>query len=260
VTVGYAGGSAVATVPLASYPLGTTRFNLRVQDLAGNWSNAVDTTVTISAPAGSLLSDNFESGNLGLWSSTTGAPSVSTVAGLFPSDGVNRGLLANLPGSRYATDNSPSSETAYHARFAFSGTAMRVASGNATAVTVFEARTASGTAYRIDVGRLATGTGPVTRIRLIMARSGAGNVTGPWVNLSNAAHVLQTDWLAGPATGTGQGSLRLSVDGTVVSTLTGNTSTLRIESVRLGTVLGVANTAAGAAYFDNFMSSRTALP
>jgi FtsP/CotA-like multicopper oxidase with cupredoxin domain len=260
VTVGYVGGNVVVTVPLAPYPPGATRFNLRVQDMAGNWSNAVNTTVTISATAGSLLSDNFESGNLNLWSSTTGTPSVSTTAGLFPNDGVNRGLLVPLPGSSYVTDNSPASETAYHARFAFSGTAMRVASGNATAVTVFEARTASGSVYRIDVGRLATGTGPVTRIRVVMWRSGAGTVTGPWVNLSNAAHVLQTDWLSGPATGPGQGSLRLSVDGSVVSTLTGNTSTLRVESVRLGTVVGVANSATGAAYFDSFVSSRTALP
>jgi FtsP/CotA-like multicopper oxidase with cupredoxin domain len=81
VTVGYVGGNVVVTVPLAPYPPGATRFNLRVQDMAGNWSNAVNTTVTISATAGSLLSDNFESGNLSLWSSTTGAPSVSTTAG-----------------------------------------------------------------------------------------------------------------------------------------------------------------------------------
>ena len=260
VTVGYVNGAAVATVPLAGYPAGSTPFNLRVQDMAGNWSNAVNVTVTISSAAGALLSDSFQSGNLSLWSAVTGAPSVSTTAGLFPTDGVNRGLLATLPGARYVTDNSPTAETAYHARFAFSGTAMRVPSGNGTVITLFDARTATGSAYAVQVGRLATGSGPVTRIRLVMSRSGAGALTSAWVNLTNGPHVLQTDWLSGPATGLGQGSARLSVDGTAVTTLTGNTSTLRIESARLGTVAGVPTGSTGAAYFDSFASSRTPLP
>jgi hypothetical protein len=260
VTVAYVGGNAVVTIPLAAYPLGSTRFNLRVQDLAGNWSNAVNTTVTISAPVGALLSDNFDGGNLSHWSSTTGGPTVSTTAGLFPTDGTNRGMQTTLPGTRYATDNSPSAETVYHARFAFSGAAMGIPSGATTAVTVFDGRTATGSAFTVQVGRLAAGRGPVTRVRIVMSRSGAGAVTGTWVNVSNAPHVLQVDWLSGPATGSGQGSLRLSVDGTAVSTLTGNTSTLRVESVRLGTSAGVAAGSTGAAYFDSFVSSRAVLP
>ena len=260
VSVGYVNGSVVVTVPLAGYPLGATRFNLRVQDLASNWSNAVSTNVTLSAAPPPLLNDDFQSGNLALWSSVTGTVSVSTTAGLFPTDGVNRGLLVPLPGNRYLTDNSPASETTYHARFAFSGAAMQVPSGNGTVITLFDARTATGSAYTVQVGRLATGSGPVTRIRLVMSRSGAGAVTGAWVNLSAGPHVLQTDWLSGPATGAGQGSLRLGVDGTTVQTLTGNTSTLRIESVRLGTVAGVPTGSSGSAYFDSFASSRTPLP
>jgi len=261
VSVGLVGGSAVVTVPLASYPVGTTAFNLRVQDMAGNWSNATSTSVTISnVPGSGLLSDTFDSGNLNLWSSRTGAPVVSSTAGLLPNNGVNLGLLTTLPQTRYVTDNGPAAEPAYHARFAFSGAAMRVASGNNLAITVFDARTTNGSAYSVQVGRTGGGTGAVNRVRVVMSRSGATPVTGGWVTLPAGAHQLQTDWLAGPATGTGQGSLRLSIDGTTVSTLVGNTSTLRIESVRLGLSAGVPATSSGAAYFDTFVSSRTTLP
>lgn len=261
VSVGYVNGAVVVTVPLAGYPAGSTQFNLRVQDMAGNWSNAVSTTVSISAVPGVILfSDSFESGNLNLWSSITGSPSVSTAAGLLPTDGVNKGLQVTLPQVGYVTDNTPVGETAYHARFAFSGSAMAVPSGNVTAITVFEARTASGSAYSVQVGRSGGGTGPATRVRVVMSRSGAGAVTSGWVTLSAGAHRLQTDWQSGPATGAGQGSLRLSVDGAVRATLTGNTSTLRVESVRLGLVAGLANTWSGRAFFDTFTSSRTSLP
>lgn len=265
ITVGYVNGAAVVTVPLGTYPAGTTQFNLRVQDMAGNWSNAVSTTVTVSAAPGSpgaagLLSDSFEGGNLSLWSSITGAPTVTTTAGLLPTDGTNHGLQVALPRIGYVTDNSPVGEAAYHARFAFSGAAMSIASGNTTAVTVFEARTASGSAYSVQVGRSGGGTGPANRIRIVMSRSGARAVTGGWVTLPAGAHRLQTDWQSGPATGAGQGSLRLSVDGVVSSTLTGNTSTLRVDSVRLGLVAGLNRAWTGRAYFDTFTSSKTSLP
>jgi hypothetical protein len=35
---------------------------------------------------------------------------------------------------------------------------------------------------------------------------------------------------------------------------------LRVESVRLGTIAGVPANSSGAAYFDNFTSSRVTLP
>ena len=47
--------SIVATVPLAGIAVGTQQVNLRVQDLAGNWSNAVHTSVTVEAAERDLL-------------------------------------------------------------------------------------------------------------------------------------------------------------------------------------------------------------
>ena len=43
-------------------------------------------------------------------------------------------------------------------------------------------------------------------------------------------------------------------------TLTGNTSTLRVESVRLGLVAGLTTSSTGTAYVDSFQSTRNTLP
>ena len=260
VSVGWVDGQAVVTVPLAAYAPGVTTFNLRVQDMAGNWSNATSRAVTVSVPVGPVLfADGFASGTTAAWSSLTGSASVTAVAGLLPTDGTNKGLSVPLPAGGYVTDNTPVAEPSYHARFDLSGSAMRIAAGNGTAVTVLDARTATGSAYAVQVGRTGTGNGVPTRIRAVMSRTGAGVVTGAWVNLPAGAHRIQTDWQSGPATGAGQGSLRLSLDGTTVATLTGSTSTLRVESVRLGLVAGLAGTWTGAAYVDGFTSSRTSV-
>ena len=256
ISVGWVDGKAVVTVPLATYAPGATTFHLRVQDMAGNWSNAVATTVTVSPPV--LFADGFTSGT-GAWSSVTGSPSVTTAAGLMPSDGTNNGLSVPLPAGGYVTDNTPAAEPAYHARFDFSGAPMKIAAANGTAVTVFEARTATGTAYVVQVGRTGTGNGVPTRIRAVLYRSGGGTTTGGWVNLSAGPHRIQTDWQSGPATGTAPGSLKLGLDGSTVTTLTGNTTNMGVESVRLGLVAGLAGSWTGAAYFDGFTSSRTSV-
>ena len=259
-TVGYVLGSpgkAVVTIPLTGYPVGTSSFHLRVLDPAGNWSNAVATDVTVSPTVGPVLfADGFDSGTFANWSSQTGTASVVAAAGLFPSGGTNKGMSVTLPATAYVTDDHPVAEPAYHAKFAFSGAAMRVPSGNGTVITLFDARTASGSAYAVQVGRSGVGAGAPNRVRVVMQRTAGGALTGPWVALGTGAHRLQTDWVAG--TTTALGSLRLLVDGTTVSTLTGNASSLRVESVRLGLVAG-AGTGAGTAAFDAFTSSRTSV-
>ena len=70
--------------------------------------------------------------------------------------------------------------------------------------------------------------------------------------------------MTGPATGPTAGSLVLKVNGTAVSTLTGNTGTLRLETVLLGVTAGFSTgangTTVGTAYFDSFLSTRFTLP
>jgi hypothetical protein len=93
-----------------------------------------------------------------------------------------------------------------------------------------------------------------------MARTTGGTFTSGWQNLSAGAHTIRLDWLAGPAIGANQGSLKLSIDGTAVVTQTGNTTGLSIESARLGIVAGTNTTSTGSAYVDTFESTRYTLP
>ncbi|MGZ4598456.1 MAG: multicopper oxidase domain-containing protein [Oryzihumus sp.] len=257
-------GKIVVTVPLSGIPQGAQRFNLRVQDLAGNWSNAVNTTVTVVRP-NAIFSDSFDSGTLSAWSSTTGGVSVTPAAGI-PVGGSNRGLQVTLPGGSAnrlstVTDTTPDAETGYHARFAFNANTLTSGTTTSTTLTLLQARAAAGgETFALQFHR----TGGTAQVRVVMDRTGQGAVTGAWVTLPAGAHTLQVDWLSGPATGASRGALTLRVDGTAQSTLNGNTSGLRVDTVLLGVGQGVTSTnrstMAGTAFFDSFVSTRNTLP
>ncbi|MDH2413971.1 multicopper oxidase domain-containing protein [Nocardioides sp. CER19] len=257
VQVSYVGSNAVVAVPLTGITPGAVRFNLRVQDLAGNWSNAVNTTVTVSKP-NAIFSDTFDSGTLNSWSARTntggGSMVVSPTAGL-PSGGANQGLLLTGPGTHFVTDNTPAAEGSYHARFQLSPNTFT--SGAAAAVDLFDARTGgNGNVFTVNYRRSA-GT---SQVQVVMARTTGGTFTSGWQTLPAGAHEIRVDWVAGPAIGASPGSLRLSVDGIAVVTQTGNTSGLSIESARLGIVAGTSATSTGNAYVDSFESTRYTLP
>jgi hypothetical protein len=230
------------------------QFNLRVQDLAGNWSKPVSTAVTVQRP-NAIFSDAFGSGTLSAWSAATGGVSAAGQA-----------LKVTLPGGRnnrasFVTDASPAGETGYHARFSFSAGTLNAGTG--ATLTLFDGRTAAGGQVFALQHRTVNGA---AQVRTVLSRSGTTALNGAWVPLTTGSHVLQVDWTAGPATGASAGSLRLAVDGAVRSTTTGNTSTLRVDTVRLGVVAGFTTTAAttgstsGTATFDDFVSTRHTLP
>ena len=259
VPVSIVSGKVVVTVPLAGITAGAQPVNLRVQDLAGNWSKAVTVTVTV-VPPNLIFADNFESGTLSAWSGATGGVSSTAAAAM---GGSHRGLQVTLPGGRnnrvsHLTDASPLNETGYHAQFSFNRNTLTTGTNAATVLTLFDARNAAnGQVFALQY-HLTAGT---AQVRTVLYRSGAGTLTGAWVTLPTGARTMRIDWTSGPATGTGAGSLRLSVDGVSRSLLTGNTSTLRIDTVRLGVIAGVTTTrtgsTAGTAYFDTFTSGRT---
>jgi hypothetical protein len=264
VPVSFVNGKIVVTVPLAGIPVGSQQVNLRVQDLAGNWSNAVHTTVTVKPP-NAIFSDTFDSGALTAWSARAGGVSVTAAAGI-PVGGANRGLEVTLPGgtgnrASYVTDTTPNGETSYHASFSLNAGTLTSGTVTTTVLTLFEGRTAAnGQVFAVQFHRLATG---VDQVRTVMSRSGATALTGPWVDLAAGAHTIRVDWTSGPTTGATAGSLALVVDG-VRQTSTGNTSTLRVDTVLLGVTAGVTQTATssmkGTAYVDSFVSTRYTLP
>lgn len=248
VSIAVVGTNLVVTVPLAGLPSGAQRFNLRVQDKAGNWSNAVFTTVTVRP--NTIFSNGFTvtTSPFG-WSSSTGSPSVTLAAGI-PVGGTNRGLQVTEAGNgsnrtRFVTDNSPTAETNYHASFAFNANTLTPATG---VLTLFEARTASAQVFAVQFRR----TAGVNQIATVMSGS-AGLPT--WITLPAGPNTIRVDWSAATA-----GSLQLQLNGVVASTQAGNTSALRVETALLGLTAGVTNTMTGTAYFDTFVATRYTLP
>jgi FtsP/CotA-like multicopper oxidase with cupredoxin domain len=265
VPVSVVGGNVVVTAPVPAALSGVQQINLRAQDLAGNWSKATFTTVTVQKP-NAIFSDTFDSGNLNTWSARTGGVTSTSASRLVtPSDpGTLRGMQAIVPTTgtnrlAYVTDNSPAADTSYKARFAFNRNTL-ISGAATTVLTLFEGRTATNASVFAVQYRYTAG---VSQVRTLLFRSGgAATVTGAWVNLAAGTQILRVDWLAGPATGANAGSLKLTVNNAVVQTLTGNTSTLSVDSVRLGVTAGATTTSgsSGTAFFDWFSSTRYTLP
>lgn len=261
VQVSDTGTGVSASVPLDGIPAGSVRFNLRVQDAAGNWSNASATTVQV-VPPNAIFSDTFDSGNLLAWSARTGAVTATAAAGI-PNATGNYGLQATLSGGAanapaYVTDNTPLGETSYHAQFSFNPNTL--VTGTAW-VTVFEGRTSTGQSFAVQYHRAGT---QAPQLRTVMARATQPALTSTAYNLTAGAHTLRLDWRQGGATGTTAGQTVLSVDGTAVRTLTGanNTTALQIQSGNLGISAGTttSTTMAGTAWFDSFVSTRFSIP
>ena len=79
----------------------------------------------------------------------------------------------------------------------------------------------------------------------------------PYVNLSDAAHVLEVEWGAASGPGVADGYLNFWVDSVPQGSVTGIANdTHRMENVRLGVPYTAALTATGAMYFDVFESRR----
>ena len=85
VTMNVTGTQLSVDVPTANLARGAQRVNLRVKDLAGNWSNVVYTTVTVQPP-NAIFSDDFETGSMAAWSSSVGASGLA-VTGTAALDG-----------------------------------------------------------------------------------------------------------------------------------------------------------------------------
>ncbi len=252
-------GTVNAEISVLGIPAGTQTVNLRVRDAAGNWSVKATTTFTVTPPLppNPIFSDDFQSGNVAAWSGgVTGAARlvVNAAAGI-PAGAPNVGLQVTESsasrGASYIADNTPTNEATYHAQFALNLNTLTP--GSAT-VTVFQGRTASAQAFAVQIRR----NGGNNQIRIVLNRTTGGTSTGGWATLTpnTAAHTIRIDWASATAP---DGLLRLTTDGTVRTTLTGNTSSLKLDTVRLGLVAGVVNSTTGVAWFDTFVSTRNTL-
>jgi len=255
------GTTIVATVPLTGILPGAQRFNLRVRDLAGSWSNAVNTIVMVNR-ANAIFSDGFNNSSLAAWSARTGAVTATANAGI-PAG--TTGLQVSLPGGpanvpSFVTDSSPAAETAYHASFAFNANTLTSGTNANSVLTLFEAQGTAASAVLAVQFHRTLGANGLNQIRMVFPRSTGGTFTGAWVSLPAGSHTIRVDWVSGPATGANPGSLRLLLDGASVSFRTGNTGARSVETALLGLSAGVNSSMAGTAYFDSFVSTRYTLP
>jgi calcineurin-like phosphoesterase family protein len=200
-----------------------------------------------------IFADSFESGNFSAWTSNTtdsGDLSVSGAAALIGSNGLRAVIDDN--NSIYVTDDRPTAEPRYRARFYFDPNSIGMASGDAhfifkgfigtsTEVLQVEFRRSSG-AYQL-------------RARLL--NDGSSSINTNWFTISDASHFIELDWRAATAAGANNGGMTLWIDGTQQADLTGvDNDTQRIDRARLGAVIGIDSGTRGTYYFDAFESRR----
>ena len=217
-------------------------------------TNTPIVTVTNTPSSSDLIfADGFESGNFSAWSANRidlGDLSVSAAGALVGSQGMR--AVIDDTNTIYVTDDRPTAEPRYRARFYFDPNSITMASGNAhfifngfmgtsTAVLRVEFRSFSG-AYQV-------------RGRLINDGSTWTNTN--WFTISDAPHAIELDWRAATAAGANNGGLTLWVDGVQQANLTNvDNDTRRIDRVRLGAVAEIDAATSGTDYFDAFESRR----
>ena len=253
-----------ATVSLAGLSLGTHNISIRALDAAGNWGPARVVLVNVT-PADGIFADGFEITGFPPtpWSSQSGSGVSATALGaMVGSKGMQVAITSTT--SRYVQDNSPStSNTRYVARFYFNP--VNTTTGSGQQHDIFVALNGSNnTVFRIQYRRNST-SGNVPQVRAVVSRSG-GTTAGLWYAITpNAANVLEVNFV-----GASGATFSLYVNGTVhnIINLNTNSSTFRVDTVRLGpqvgpgpvsgstpsgtTLSGVSSTE----YFDAFVSRR----
>jgi uncharacterized protein YjiK len=200
-----------------------------------------------------IFADNFESGNLSAWSSSTtdgGDLTVNTAAALVGGSGLQAVIDDNV--SIFVTDDTPNAEPRYRARFYFDPNSIPMANGNAHFL--FEGFVGTSTKVLQVEFRRSSGNYQL-RARLLNDSTTWTNTN--WFTITDGSHFVEVDWRAATAAGANNGSLTLWLDGIQKANLTGvNNDTRRIDRIRLGAVAGIDTGTRGTYYFDTFESRR----
>lgn len=247
------------SINVSGWTLGNHVLFVRAKDAATNWSAPASVTLNVTAPAGVIFSDGFESGTFAAWNNgnTTGGPVITATAKMVGNLGMQ--VAVNGTTLRYVIDNSPNNETTYRARFYFNPNGTSTGTNNAIPQDIFVGRNTGGTTiFRVQYQRIGTNPNFTYQVRvgtLVGGGTGNGSYTYTnWQTISNAAHSIEIAWQSAASS-----TLSLYVDSTTASqTLTGlntNFTAYRIRSVRLGAV-GGGTGMTGTEYFDAFASTR----
>jgi len=199
-----------------------------------------------------IFADGFESGDLSAWSSsTTDGSDLSASLDALTS---NYRLQAVIDDNNaiYVTDDSPSAETRYRARFYFDPNTIVMKNND----NHYLFQGYSGTSAAVIRVQLRYSNGNY-QIRAALRNDSSTWTSSSWFSITDAPHPIEIDWRAATANGANNGGLTLWIDGTQRANLTGiDSDTRRIDRVQLGAVSGIDNGTRGAYYFDAFDSRR----
>ena len=198
-----------------------------------------------------IFADDFESGDLSAWSSVTadGDLSASPAAALVGANGMQ--ALINDNTAIFVTDQTPTAEPRYRARFHFDPNSISMVSGD----NHFIFYAVSGTSKAVLRMKFRFSKGAYQVRAEILNNSAAWSNTA-WFPISDSPHALEIDWLAATP-GASDGGLTLWIDGGQQAMLTGiANSNYRIDHVQLGAVNGLDTGTRGTYYFDAFESHR----
>jgi hypothetical protein len=207
-------------------------------------------------PVDFISKDAFESGTAGAWSAVAmdggdlGINASAPLEGLYDLKGV-----VNDTNSLYVEDHTPLNEDHYRARFRL----------NPSAFDPGEAQNHFRT--RVLVGFEEAPTRRLLAVVLkrqggqysLMARSredSNAQVSTAFHDVSGAPHTVEVEWKRATSPSSGDGELRLWIDGTLQQTLTGlQNNRSSVDFARLG-ALSVKDAASGTLWWDDFESRR----
>jgi uncharacterized protein YjiK len=234
---------------------GNDTFTYRVCDTDGLCDTATVTITVSNTSSGSdpIFADGFESGNLSAWSASVtdgGDLSASTAAKLAGNYGMQAVIDDNV--AIFVTDDTPSAESRYRARFYFDPNSITMVNGDVHFI--FYGYSGSSTAVlRVQFRRSSGGY----QIRAALRDDGSTWFNTSWLNINDAVHNVELDWQAATGAGANNGHLTVWLDGAQQANLTTvDNDTRRIDRARLGAVAGIDAGTRGTYYFDAFESRR----
>ncbi len=201
-----------------------------------------------------VFTDGFESADLSGWTSSktdNGSLSVSPAAAMVDSYGMR--AVINDKNGIYVTDDTPSFDSSYRARFYFDPNSIKMKSGDE--FTLFYGYSGTSTqALRVE---MQSSSGKY-QLRASIKDDGSSWKTGSWYTISDAPHAIELFWLASTSSSAKDGSLTLWIDGIEQGSVTKvDNDTRRIDMIRFGAVDGIDSGTHGTVFFDAFESRRT---
>jgi hypothetical protein len=199
-----------------------------------------------------IFSDDFETGDLSLWSAQRtdgGDLRTSAAAAAIGAQGLE--ALIDDGNAIYVSDERPDQEAHYRVSFYLHPASMPMADGES--FLIMRALHGSASALQANLEYVAAS------YRVVVA---AADDAGSWrlgtpVVLGNSANLIEIEWRAASTGGANDGFTTLWVNGVRQVDLTGlDNDSRRVDSVRIGAAGGIDSGTRGTIFFDEFESYR----